>query len=61
MLTIMSNELRDGIWIRPEGMDEGHCGKLEATLFRLEIKAEEPVRSAKLHITAADRKHSEES
>ena len=55
MLTIMSNELRDGIWIRPEGMDEGHCGKLEATLFRLEIKAEEPVRSAKLHITAADR------
>ena len=55
MLTIMSNELKDGIWIRPDGTDAGACGKLEAALFRLEIKAEQPVKTAELHITAADR------
>ena len=55
MLMKMSNELTNAIWVRPQGMDAGACGKLQAALFRLELTVSDDVESAVMHITAADR------
>lgn len=55
MLTEMSNELRDAVWVRAAGMGAGARDRAQAAIFRLEVTLGARVRRAVMRISAADR------